>query len=304
MAKVAGSIWVEGNDLHYIDQFNREWYNPGFFIKTISAGPKPGSIWQDSGTTAGIYWVNEAGTAIYRTPVNFVKKVPLGMPITSLWVDGALLYWLWYFDGSNNQELNNHWDVALVNTHGDSHVDGAHIDTPHNDVAHVDAPSVQNHNDYHNDVPHADFWDSSHGDAAGTNFGDHNDCTRTFANPYLTVHYDCWSSPYGGSDPNPYGPTHYDYHHYDSSGGNQVDGGGQAHYDYGQHWDFPHTDNHSDSPHQDVPPWIHHGDYWDIAGHQDTPHTDIAHNDAAHQDSHVDSHGDTPHTDQPVLIGP
>lgn len=305
MAKVAGSIWVEGNDLHYVDYFNREWYSPGFFVKAVS-GAVPGSLWQDSGTTAGIYWVNEAGNGIYRTPVNFSKLIGVGPPITSLWVEQSnnFLSWLWYHSGGNYQIFNNHWDVAQVNTHGDAHTDGAHTDVPHSDVPHTDVPSSQNHNDYHNDVPHADFWDSSHGDTARVNFGDHVDCLRTFDNPFLTVHMDCYSSPYGGSDPNPYGPIHTDYFHYDSGGGNQGSPEHPTGYaDYSQHWDFAHEDTHSDSPHQDAPPWIHHGDYWDVAGHQDVAHSD-SHSDAAHQDVHTDTHGDVPHTDQPVLIGP
>jgi len=300
MAKVAGSLWVEGNDLHYIDQFNREWYMVGIFIKNQAA--KPGSLWLDT-TSQIIYYVNEAGNQIYRPYGWGDQTIPINAVIGSIWIDtDNQIHWAGIpIDANVRYDVRAHEDTALVSTHGDTHSDGAHADA-HTDTAHSDVPASSGHADYHQDYPHGDHWDNVHGD-----FWDlaqsHNDlneivkCDRAYYNPFLNVHFDCWSTPTGA--------IHTDLYHYDTGGDHT---GWPGHYDYVQHYDTPevynHTDYHNDSPHVDYPPGWYHEDQTTNVPHTDVPHSDVPHQDAAHQDAHSDTHGDTPHYDQPILIGP
>jgi hypothetical protein len=309
MAKVAGSIWVEGNRFHLIDQFNREWYLNGIFIKNVTA--RPGSFWMEA-TTGNMHFVNEAGTAVYRLPSVFRKYLPLTAKTGSIWLGGDTIglnnvfSWVRPWDGSQNAEFLSYIYVAAVSTHTDTHGDAAHSDVIHSDGAHTDVAAHTDHNDSHNDVPHQDHTDSSHGDHSdsGTShndFSDHSD----YNHPKL-VHNDGHYSLHGDNYSSPEARSHTDYNEtagpnpgYVNSRHTDVN----AHVDI-PHGDNPHSDSHGDSPHSDVTGSSSHSDHQDSDPHQDIAHIDTPHQDSTHTDSHGDTHGDTPHQDEPVYVGP
>ena len=308
MAKVAGSIWVEGNNLHFVDQYNREWQCPGRLAKAVS-GAKAGSIWVDP-TNAWLYFVNEAGTEIYWPYPYGDALVPINSQAGSLWVaQDNQLHWLagpWTNDPVNYRlNVRSHYDQATVNTHTDTHSDTPHTDSVHND-AHTDVPAVSTHDDWHIDDPHHDFNDQfndyfTDGGQAFNDFSDHID--------YYHPQWGHGDAPAGGYDVHgDYGtPTfHEDYYHRDFGASSQPPN--SRHDDFWNHNDVPHGDNphhdsHTDRPHWDEATEYFHGDHWDSTVHQDVPHSDTPHGDG-HSDAHTDTHGDSPHIDEPILIGP
>jgi hypothetical protein len=315
MAKVAGSIWVEGSDIHYIDQFGREWYCPAYGIKGSSA--QPGSIWVDPNDHY-LYYTDVNGTVCYTQTPWGDALAPANAVVGSIWVGSDnQLHWIAPYDANYKHNVRAHNDTAAhsdhTDTHTDAHQDAIHSDIAHNDRAHTDTHGDTPHNDWHTDQPHQDSHTDTHSDQAGYNFGDHIDCNiqAGTANGHYTSHTDCWSWPYPSSpDPNPSGSTHTDGYHADTHGDypNNWYGGVPPHDDYGTHYDIAHVDTHGDVAHVDQAAYYQHGDqtfpptHNDIS-HLDTPHTDVAHVDA-HQDTHTDTHGDTAHIDYPIYIGP
>jgi hypothetical protein len=315
MAKVAGSIWVEGNDLHYVDQFGREWYCPGYGVKAVT-GAKPGSIWIEP-SNHYLYYVNEWGTGIYYPYPWGDAFSPINVRTGSLWVDTRdnQLHWITDHDGSVKHNVRAHYDIAAQNAHTDTHADGIHTDF-HSDVPGGSSHSDVNHDDWHNDWPHSDHTDQSHTDVphtdTGKQFNDHGDCYGTaqlifqdkFTSPdtyWTTNHIDCWTTnrehheDLSHSD----GPSpHFDYW-----GGNNPHTDIVVHHDIA-HNDIQHQDTHGDSAHQDTPAGNWHQDIPHQDAHTDQPHQDIAHQDTPHSDAHTDSHADVVHIDEPYYIGP
>lgn len=299
MAKVAGSLWVEGNDLHYVDQFNREWKIVGSGVIATS-GKKPGSIWVET-NTHGIRYINEAGTAIYATPITWTAWAPGNTREGSIWIgQDNLLHWL--KDAGNGYKSNvvAHTDVPAVAGHDDTHGDSPHTDTPHYDTPHSDIPYQATHIDEHADSPHYDFTDYYHGDTPPyyQNFNDFSDQAYYYHPEYInatTLHGDYWS---------PGGSHHEDYAYQEGQGPPK----GSQHVDGWNHTDVPHGDQahqdfHNDRPHTDEAPEYGHDDHSDSIPHTDVPHTDVP-PVSGHTDAHTDGHTDTPHNDNPLLIGP
>jgi hypothetical protein len=84
----AGSLWVEGNDLHYIASNGTDEYA----IVGTSVGAntgREGSLWVESGQ---LHWINEAGTTEYRTDESVLTAA--SYRIGSLWIDTASLRWV------------------------------------------------------------------------------------------------------------------------------------------------------------------------------------------------------------------
>lgn len=299
MAKTPGSLWVSGNELHFVDPWGNQWYCASTYIQAVTA--RPGSLWID-----GYYlrYINQDGSAVFQTPLTFTGQYA-GIP-GSIWIDtqdGRLHF----ISGAEAAHFVAHDDVA--------HNDGGtniHNDTPHSDT-HTDAHTNVAHHDYHLDSPHEDYHADSHTNVAGhndhqddhvdrpqQNFYDHMDCSRQYYNPFLNVHLDCYSSPAGYS--------HTDLYHYDTGGDNtgwtyvgytnhNDEAHADEHLDY--HTNVAHNDQHTNSPHYDEAPEIYHDD----SPHQDV-HYDVAHTDSAHVDHNDQGHADTPHHDNPVYVGP
>jgi hypothetical protein len=312
MAKVAGSIWVEGNNLHYIDQFNREWYMVGIFSKAATA--KPGSIW--IGADQFLYYINEAGNGVYYPSPYGDQLIPSSARMGSLWIDADnQIHWAGVDHSLGYRyDVRAHIDTAPVSTHGDTHTDGAHGDS-HTDTPHYDVPSTAGHADYHQDYPHGDHWDNAHGDfwdlaQAHGDLTDHADYypqtthgDENYDPDRLDTHTDYVSTPHGLALWNTY---HTDY--IERTNGEWSWYIQNNRINYNPHSDWPevynHEDSHSDSPHVDYASGWYHEDHSDTTPHTDVPHTDVPHVDAAHQDAHTDTHGDSVHVDQPILIGP
>ena len=287
MAKLPGSIWVEGDTLRYIDGSGVEWQSPAYYLWPCGAGAKPGSIWIEDDS---IRYVNEAGTVewgIWENP-NVAKPYTGGIS-GSLWVESNLIHWL-----NPSNERDNHWDVAPVVGHGDiAHVNvGAHTDTPHTNthtdshgnVAHQDRAHTD-HND-HDDTPHTDSHTNTHGDSAHQDHSDHGD---------YGTHYD---AIYFLNDPPP-GHSDTQYH-------------GDTPDNYTDHTNVAHVNTHGDVAHKDTAAYSHqdHQDIVHLDSHTDS-HSDVAHVDVAHGDSgshsdspHTNTHTDEPHIDAPYYIGP
>ena len=60
----AGSIWVEGDDLHYIDAFDAEQVIEGTSVGGTGGTGRPGSLWVESGQ---IHWINADDDEEFRT---------------------------------------------------------------------------------------------------------------------------------------------------------------------------------------------------------------------------------------------
>jgi len=328
MAKLAGSLWVEGDYLHYVDSNAAEWIaTVASASATPAAGAKPGSVWIES-TTGYLCYVTESGALIYKFtqypgPIQAAAANAIN---GSIWIESNLIRFVF-----QPYEYGLHYDVAPVSGHGDiAHVDaGAHTDTPHTNT-HTDSHGDQAHSDRahtdhndHNDNAHVDSHSDSHGDNShqdshnddsGEYFYDHVDCSRQYTHNDsggggLRVHFDCNSSP-GGY-------THTDITHLDSGGDNS----NPIHYDHSNHDDVDHTDEHTNVAHTNTHSDTAHGDtiHYDHQDHQDISHLDshddshsnVAHQDVAHGDSgthsdtpHTNTHTDTPHIDSPVYVGP
>lgn len=88
MAARAGSVWVEGTELHWIDENGIERVYEGEHIGTPS-GARPSSVWVE-GTRLHYVDANGAERRSYATP-------SLGSPpgrIGSAWIEGDALRWI------------------------------------------------------------------------------------------------------------------------------------------------------------------------------------------------------------------
>lgn len=270
MAKKPGSIWIEVNELHYVDTSGNERYFQGDYWGPLGGSePKqrPGSLWV--GSDAYLYYVGGNGLK-YRIPLVVVHNDGGGGPIgvspgnpnpynTFLWIEGANLYhgvnggkFLNHYDhqdGGGGAHVDNphgdgHTDGAHSDSHGDGHTDGAHGDS-HTDEAHGDAPHYDTHSDYN---VYRDFicTQYDHGNVVG-----HQDHQDTAAHTDGVNHCDTHDD-YGHSD-GAHSDTHTDGSHGDSHNDQHTDGGAS------------HGDGHLDTGHQD------HSDGAGGAGHVDFP---------------------------------
>src|SRR5262245_25856378 len=82
MAKVPGSLWVEGTFLHFIDQYSREWRYPGNYNGSPS-GARPGSIWTYQGY---LFFIGQDGLKYYVNAFGDQISPKSSRP-GSLWVE-------------------------------------------------------------------------------------------------------------------------------------------------------------------------------------------------------------------------
>src|SRR3954463_4495656 len=159
MAKIAGSVWVDGSTLHYVDKNNAEWFFTGTVVASPAGAPVVGSIWVSGSFVNYIDSLNR----VRQLPVVLVtSRVGVGAVSGSIWVDTAANtnFSLHFIDASQNEQAahgdGGHTDV----THGDvlaSHTD-AHSDTTvtHTDVAHQDVAASHTDVAAHSDGVHSD----------------------------------------------------------------------------------------------------------------------------------------------------
>lgn len=83
----AGSLWIEGDDLHYVDATATE-----RMVDKVLVGSntnRVGSLWVESGQ---IHWINSAGTNEYRTDEAVFAAA--SWRAGSIWTEGANLHWI------------------------------------------------------------------------------------------------------------------------------------------------------------------------------------------------------------------
>jgi hypothetical protein len=132
---LAGSIWIEGSDLHYISSTGVERIVPGAATAMHSdAAASAASLW---GETTYLHWIIQTGTSEM-------------------------------FGHIDSHTDSGHGDVAHVDTHSDTHTDTAHQDshTDHSDTGHADAHADAAHVDTHSDTHTDTHTDAGHGDVA------------------------------------------------------------------------------------------------------------------------------------------
>ncbi|MGE5585714.1 MAG: hypothetical protein ACM309_09350 [Bacillota bacterium] len=132
----AGSVWVNGNYLYYIDESGYKWRAIGTALGQIPVA-KPGSLWVDG---EYIYYIDEAKNK-RRCPRSIIRSTT-GVP-GSAWVEGSYVHFL----NASRQKTRVHEDW-------DDWDDNAHSDTPHYDY------TADVHR-YWDDDPHSDSpWDN------------------------------------------------------------------------------------------------------------------------------------------------
>ncbi len=123
MAKIAGSIWVDGITFHYVDKNGAEWTFTG-----VDTGASVGSV-------VGSFWISDVDATIrYIDNVNHQRKIisipgvnrtDVGAIIGSLWVESTANtdYSLTFIDASHIQR-STHVKPATVILNGVSHTSG------------------------------------------------------------------------------------------------------------------------------------------------------------------------------------
>jgi hypothetical protein len=293
MAKTAGSIWVEGDNLCYIDQTGVEWQIVG---SLVSNGPYvPGSLWVE--LESGLHYVGASGKE-FLTPL-YQGHVDAAAVSGSIWVQDTSFYF-----AANTAAYRVHADTA----HQDGGGAATHVDVPGSNVGHGDSHTDSTHGDTHNDAPHGDFHGDGHTDIAHSDGHSdaHDDGHTDYHGDHLDLmtHWDC--NLYNGAEP-PGAPPQSHQDHQDSGYAGQGN----------LHCDVSHQDNHSDTAHQDSHGDSAHNDDHNDQAHQDSSHidthtdgshgdthSDIAHGDSPHQDHTDATHADVAHVDNPVYIGP
>mgnify|MGYP003704929561 CR=1 FL=1 len=127
MAKTAGSLWVSGSTIRYVDSTGVEWYATGS-NNGLATGATIGSIWVQ-GTS--LRYVDASGYARTLNAASIAART--GSVAGSLWVSNtsgtsaATGNVQLRYIGTNNNEYAVH-DDATSSSHSDSHSDG-HNDT-------------------------------------------------------------------------------------------------------------------------------------------------------------------------------
>ena len=109
---VVGSIWVEGSDFHYIDESGEERTLQIEEIGNADGSALSGSIWIETTGDEAFRWVDEDGT-----------------PKENAWHSDTSHSDTSHSDSHSDSAHTNHSDKSHSNVaHGDSHSDTAHSD--------------------------------------------------------------------------------------------------------------------------------------------------------------------------------
>jgi hypothetical protein len=145
MAKVAGSLWVTGDYLHFVASNGVEYRFGGAYGGGYIAAAIPGSIWIEGDY---IKWITATGYSVY-VPTAGVSS-PAGAISGSIWVDDT---------GVANTTTST--QLRIIAASGPYH----RVAYVHEDAAHSDHTD---HSDSHTDTPYSDII---HGDTDHTNGG-------------------------------------------------------------------------------------------------------------------------------------
>jgi hypothetical protein len=170
--KTAGSLWVEGADLHWVDASKNEWAFTGTSNGSPGGGALPGSIWAHSSGN-GLHYIDASG--VDRIVTGTAGHSDAGAVAGSLWVQGSYLYFVPASPNAYQCHLDTHANAGHVNSHSNVAHNDVHSNVAHSDIAHGDAHQDSAHGDVnftpshtntaHSDVAHTD----SHTDVPHTN---------------------------------------------------------------------------------------------------------------------------------------
>lgn len=172
MAKVKGSIWIEGTYLHFVNASGVEYRYPGTYVG--NPGGIPGSIWLEG---SYVHFIISTGQEYYLASRSS-QSAP-GAVRGAIYIEGNRINVGYtgtlelthhsdtgYSDGHSdvahsNSHTNTHTNVAHTNSHSDTHTNVAHSNShsdTHNDT-HTNSHSnthSDSHTNSHSDVPHGD----------------------------------------------------------------------------------------------------------------------------------------------------
>lgn len=103
MPKMAGSIWVETTQLHYINASADEYYYAGTLVSTPGGTPVAGSVWVENNQ---VHYITEDFRK-FRLTENALGAA--GASISCVWVDGNKIYHV----SDNGQKYNNNSEVFI-----------------------------------------------------------------------------------------------------------------------------------------------------------------------------------------------
>lgn len=189
MAKVPGSIWVEGITLRFVDKDEDEWSFTGTLIGA-AAGSVNGSIWI---TTTTVRYI--ANNQQYQVPSSLVATRS-GSVAGSIWV-------------ANN--VTDNTALRFISSGGVEYM--CHSDVAHSDSAHGDATHVDNYEDMHGDYDDPVHADGSHIDF----YQDHDDESEPVGVEHADAYYDLDSGESATIHHDAYTDNHDDIAHSDSA---------------------------------------------------------------------------------------
>jgi hypothetical protein len=245
MAKLPGSVWIDGASIRFIDANGIEYYYIGTSVGVVSA--VNGSVWQENDL---LCYVDAGSEKRYLTGINEGAVSALA---GCIWIEASRIKTV---SGGGNK----------FSYHSDSHTDGGHNDHSDAGSPHQDATTGGGHNDV--TVPHEDTHDDraghqhcdAHGDVGGPS-GDH-----------LDTHFDYFCDASQIDDCGLWVYQHADQYL------DQAIGHLDVHSD--EHCDFV-VSTHTDQPyfHGDASGSDTHSDHTDHSDHSDFSHSDVAHVD-------------------------
>jgi hypothetical protein len=231
-----GSLWVEGDSIHYISESGDEYKQVGDVVDSSSSG-EPGSLWVED---ARIHYVDESQTERRASRRINTSGVSTPSDGASVWIEGDGLR----FVGEDSNKSEMFEDVA-------------HDDVSFNNFSNHSDSSFSDFSN-HSDGSFSDF--SDHNDSSFSNFSDHADGnTRSDAVSAIAISnsgYDFANGSLSRSEPY-FGDVSG---HDDSSFSNFSNHSDSSFSNFSNHSDssFSNFSNHSDRSHDD-------------AAHQDQP---------------------------------
>ena len=214
MPNANGSMWVQAQYLYWRDNANTRWRFLGTTVAT-PAGAVKGSIWLEANT---VHYIDETGgVERYVDGPAIAASSPAGKA-GSMWIDtgyapssakGQL-----HFLGDTGHEFWSHNDVTASASHTDTPYSNGHTDTTPYSNSHTDANP---HTNSHYDSPHGDNHSNTFEPLGHYDFGDYyaHGNNHTDEAPHSNVHTD-QSDPYANSHTDvPYSNSHTDVPHVD-----------------------------------------------------------------------------------------
>ena len=208
MAKKAGSLWVEGTDLHFVDAAGNEYYYPGVSAGAAPAAAIKGSVWAETNGTflaSKLFWVDSSGNKRYYNSYVYAYIQSTAAIIGSMWVQtgpipaSTPVIRMMTSNAGSKYAIPLHLDVAYGN-YTDYFADGHSDDPAHTNTGYSDDPGhTNNHGDHtdntgaHSDDPphandhsdHTNYHDYT--DAYMDNYGDHQDSGYSDDPPHTNI---------------------------------------------------------------------------------------------------------------------